>query len=66
MNERNISYIYMHWLRIHQCVSASEATQGWGLQKVRPLISPLREILMHKKYGLDTLNHVHICRVSPQ
>ena len=40
--------------------------QGWGVLKVRSLISPLREILILQKYKLDTFNHVHICQVSPQ
>ena len=40
--------------------------QGWGLLKLRSIISPLREILIEQKYRLDTPNHVHICQVSPQ
>ena len=40
--------------------------QGWGLLKLRSLISPLREILILQKYWLNTYNHVHICQVSPQ
>ena len=40
--------------------------QGWGLLKLRSLISPLREILIKQKYKSDNFNHVHICQVSPQ
>ena len=42
------------------------AVLGWGLLRLRSLISPLREILILQKYSLDTYNHVHICQVSPQ
>ena len=39
---------------------------GWGLLKLRSLISPLREILIYQEHRLDILNSVHICQVSPQ
>ena len=37
--------------------------QGWGLLKLRSLISPLREHLVSRKY---TFNHVHFCQVFLQ
>ena len=39
---------------------------GWRLLKLRSLISPLPEILIHPKGRLDDLNHDHIWQVSPQ
>ena len=39
---------------------------GWGLLKPRSLISPYAKIPILRKYLLDSLNHIHICQVSPQ
>ena len=40
--------------------------QGWGLLKLRSLISPLAKFSILQKYLLDSLNHNHIWQVSPQ
>ena len=48
-------------LYVHVCQDL-----GWGLLKLRSLISPFREILISQNCRFNTHNHVHICQVSPQ
>ena len=44
----------------------SVAIQGWGLLKLRSLNFLLWKLSILKKYLLNSLNHAHICQVSPQ
>ena len=39
---------------------------GWGLLKLRSLISPLQKISIYHNSRSHTLHHVHIWQVSPQ
>ena len=59
---------HVTWWRVSQKCSGKKGgwIQGWGLLKLRSLISPLRKILILQKYMWDTFNDVHICQVSPQ
>ena len=54
--------------QIHaQIISESlRSDQGWGLLKLRSLISPQAKFSILQKYLLDSLNHIHIWQVSPQ
>ena len=40
--------------------------EGWGLLKLRSLISPQAKYSIWQKYLLDDLNHVYIWQVPPQ
>ena len=48
------------------CLMAPSHYQGWGLLKLRSLISPQAEFSILQKYLLDYLHHIHIWQVSPQ
>ena len=45
---------------------AGWAYLGWGLLKLRSLISPLAKFSILQKYLLYYLHHIHIWQVSPQ
>ena len=45
------------------CIAKGER---WGLLRIRPLISPLRKVLILLTDNSDALKHVHIWQVSPQ
>ena len=47
-------------------LSAEAVCQGWGLLKLRSLISPQANFSILPKYLLDYLHHMHIWQVSPQ
>ena len=54
--QNTIWYLYIYTMK----------HSGWGLLKLRSLISPLGEILIQQQYRLNTFNHVHICQVTLQ
>ena len=54
-----------HLVPDHDFVHDTTA-QGWGLLKLRSLISPQANFSILPKYLLDYLHHIHIWQVSPQ
>ena len=51
-----------HWRLIDLALTG----QGWGLLKLRSLISPWAKYSISQKCPLGSLNHIHIWQVSPQ
>ena len=52
--------------RVSYVCDDNEINQGWGLLKLRSLISPLWKFSILQKHILDYSNHIHIWQVSPQ
>ena len=53
---------YYFW----EVISHTTPEMGWGLLKLHSLIPHVGKFSALWKYLLDSLNHIHICQVSPQ